>query len=48
MAFIVAYYADLDGNILKVASNYASIDANGESPTRSIIYMQELMFTANT
>ena len=48
MAFVVAYFADINGNILKVAANYASIDANGETPTRSIIYMQELMFTSNT
>ena len=48
MGFIVAYFADINGVIQKVAANYASIDANGETPTRSIIYMQELMFTANT
>ena len=44
--FIVAYFADNNSNIIKVASNYVSVDVyEGVS---KIIYMHDLMFTTET
>ena len=48
MSFIVAYFADSESNIVKVASNYVNVNVNAALPTSSIIYMQELMFTNAT